>query len=412
MQRLTPILLVLLSSASPQVGLLVPSAIAQPASPAGLSEADLEELLAPIALYPDPLLANVLAAACYPDELMEAKQANGNAATIDAASWEPAVKAVAKIPDLIGMLTQYPEWTTALGEAFILQSQDVMAAAQRLRARAYANGALQTTEQQVVTSDNDTIVIVPAQPDVIYVPTYNPSVVYVDNDDDELLAGVIGFGIGITAGIIIGNNMDCDWYGGGCCFGCGWGHWGGGNDVNININNNNVNINNIKNNGNRWKANETKINQGIRNGQPRALNSYRGVGTGRSNASIPSREANAKPIAQRPAPRPSQLQSRPNRDTSRETIRTNQVPSRPQSIPAKRPDSMKRPEMPKARPSVPPSVPPVVQNPTGSHSPTGVRTRQSLPPKRAINAFDPNDGAANRGASSRGGGSRGTRKGR
>jgi len=387
--------------------MLVPNAMAQPASTAGLADADLDELLAPIALYPDPLLANVLAAVCYPDELIEAKQANGDTAKIDAASWEPAVMAVAKIPDLIGMLTQYPEWTTALGEAFILQSEGVMTSVQRLRARAYANGALQTTQQQVVTADNDTIVIVPAQPDVIYVPTYSPSVVYVDNNNDELLAGVIGFGIGITAGIIIGNNLDCDWHGGGCCYGCGWGRWhGGGNNVNVNINNNNfnnVNVNNIKNNGNRWKANQTKINQGIRNGQPRALNSYRGAGEGRSKASIPSRESGAKPISMRPAPRPSQVQARPNRDNNRAATPTNNLPARPQALPAKRPDSMKRSETPRPRPS----VPPVVRNPTGSQSSTGVRTRQSVPAKPTINAFQPSTGAANRGATSRGAGSRG-----
>jgi len=281
-----------------------------------LSAADFEELLAPIALYPNPLLANVLAASVYLSELAEAAGASGNAAIIDAAPWEPSVKAIAKILDALTMLTRYPKWTAAVGEAFIPQSQDAMAAVQRLRARACANGAPQTTQQQVMQAQGDTIIIMPGQPDIIYVPTYQPSIVYVDNSSYEVAAGVIGFGVGIAAGIIIGNKMDCDWHGGGCGNGCGFGHWGGHGNVDVDIDIGDItinqnNINNIKNNGNKWKANNDKMATSLRNSTSQAVSAYKGIGTARpSSVRVPNATSNARLIADRPAPRSSQAASR------------------------------------------------------------------------------------------------------
>lgn len=412
MSQLASAFLICLFTGMPLPNPFVPIAAGCQPSPGAadrLSDADLEELLAPIALYPDPLLANVLAASCYPNELAEAAKVAGNEGAIDAASWEPSVKAIAKIPDALKMLTQYPEWTAALGEAFILQSPDVMAAAQRLRARAYANGALATTEQQVVQAQGDTIIISPAQPEVIYVPTYQPSVVYVDNDDDEILAGVIGFGIGITAGLIIGNNMDCDWYGGGCCFGCGWGHhWGGHGDVDVDIdinnNFNNVNINNIKNNGNSWKANDTKLNASLRDGKPQNLGSFKGVGsTGGTSARIPNRATNAKPIAQRPPASPSTVKARPaNANRQGTTGGTATVPNRPAARPVNRPAEMNRPAAPKAKPSIPPANRAAERpQPANRPAPKAAPSR----PAAGQGAFGGgSQKAASRGNSSRGGG--------
>lgn len=359
-------------------------------APQGLPPSDLEELLAPIALYPDPLLANVLTAACYPDELQQAKSGQGKAE-----DWEPSVQAVAKIPDALKMLTDYPEWTKALGEAFIVQSKDVMAAVQRLRARAYANGALHTTEQQIVVPQNDTIIIQPAEPEVIYVPSYQPSVVYVnDDDDDEWAAGAIGFGLGITAGLIIANNVDCDWWGGGCCWGCGWGH----GDVDIDINRGDINIdnsrvNNIKNNGNQWKPNQNKLGADIKAGNATSLNNYRGVASGRAkSANIPNRAANAKPIAAKSAPRPSNV-----------TRQRQQAANRPAAQPMTRPDSMNRPQTPQARPSIPPASqrPPAAR----SGSDWGVGSRPATPSQQRPSAYSGGGGtqrAASRGSSSRG----------
>ena len=142
-----------------------------------LSQADLEEMLGPIALYPDTLLANVLAAAVYPDELVAAHtyiKGGGAPATIDQQPWEAPVQSIAKVPEALNFLVDNIEWTTAIGEAYIAQSQDVMAAVQSLRAKAKAGGALQTSEQMAVVESGSNIIIEPSQPDVIYVPQYDP----------------------------------------------------------------------------------------------------------------------------------------------------------------------------------------------------------------------------------------------
>lgn len=369
----------------------------------GLSGADLEELLAPIALYPDPLLANVLAASCYPDELSQASRGSGNAS-----DWEPSVQAVAKIPDALKMLTSHPEWTKAVGEAFILQSPDLMAAVQRLRARAYANGALKTTQQQIVIPQNDTIIIQPAQPEVIYVPSYQPSVVYVDNQDDNAAAGVIGFGLGITAGLIIANNVDCDWGHGGCCYGCGWGH--GHGDVDININNNQFNnnqINNINNNGNSWKPNQTKLGNDIRSGNATSLNSYKGIGTGQwTGAAVPNRSTNAVPIARTAAPRPSQTAA-----TRSNGYGAASAPVRPQGQSTYRPESMNRPPAQRAMPSVPPTSQRSFEQPSGGGWDSSSRSApsRSYPSAYGGGAGSGSSRSASRGSSSRGSHSRGGR---
>lgn len=369
----------------------------------GIPPADLEELLAPIALYPDPLLANVLTAACYPEELAQAASGQGNSA-----DWEPSVQAIAKIPDALKLLTDYPDWTRALGEAFILQSKDVMAAVQRLRARAYASGALESTEQQVVHAQQDTIIIQPAQPDVIYVPTYQPSVVYVDDDDDEVVAGVIGFGLGITAGLIIANNVDCDWHGGGCCYGCGWGH----GDVDIDINRGDINIdnsqiNNIKNNGNQWKPNQNKLGSDIKAGRPTSLNNYRGVSSGRAtNATVPNRAAGAKPIAGRSAPKPSQT-TRSRQQAAQQTG----AATRPSAQPVNRPSGMQRQS---TTPAAQPSIPPASQRPPAARPASGFDGARPAPTGSRPSAFS-NSGnterSASRGASSRGSRSAGSSRG-
>lgn len=225
------------------------SAVAQPATPqtavaqpgagsttAKLDAAELEQLLGPIALYPDELLANVLAASVYPDEVAEAAKLvsmGADKSVIDSRTWEPPVKAIAKIPDVITMLGEFPEWTTALGQAYLTQAQDVMAAVQSLRKKAQGTGALQTTEQQKVIVEKETVYIESSDPQVVYVPSYQPSVVYVDDDDDDVIAaGLIGFGTGIVVGAVWAD-LACDWN-----HGCiGW-----GNDVNVDINRGDINI--------------------------------------------------------------------------------------------------------------------------------------------------------------------------
>jgi hypothetical protein len=156
-----------------------------------LSPQDLDNLVAPVALYPDPVLGQLLAASTYPLELVEAQQwMQQNAGLqgrqrVDAArqqNWEPSVQAMVAFPDVLAMLNRDIRWTTDLGNAFLNQQADVMASIQRMRARAQSNGRLQNTPQQRVTTESQdgqsAIEIQPADPQVVYVPSYNPAYVW------------------------------------------------------------------------------------------------------------------------------------------------------------------------------------------------------------------------------------------
>ncbi|HVO98118.1 MAG TPA: DUF3300 domain-containing protein [Bryobacteraceae bacterium] len=202
---------------------------AQPAPRTVLSAQQLDNLVAPLALYPDPLLSQVLVAATYPLELVQANQwlqqnrhLTGTA-LMDAAkqqNWDPSVQALVAFPDVLARLNQDVQWTTDLGNAFLAQQADVMAAIQRLRARAQANGKLQTTPQQTVSNQTQdgqpAITIQPADPQVIYVPTYDPAYIWgapAWGYYPPLFYPSYGFGFGF--GIPIGG------------FFLGWGGWGG-----------------------------------------------------------------------------------------------------------------------------------------------------------------------------------------
>jgi Protein of unknown function (DUF3300) len=164
----------------------------EPTSAPLLSPEQLDNLVAPIALYPDPLLGQVLAASTYPLEIVEAQQwLQQNSGLrgqqlIDAArqqNWDPSVAGLVAFPDAMALLTRDIHWTTDLGNAFLAQQADVMAAIQRMRARAQQSGTLQSTAQQVVTSQPvpggpPAIQIQPADPQVVYVPQYNPAYVW------------------------------------------------------------------------------------------------------------------------------------------------------------------------------------------------------------------------------------------
>ncbi len=194
------------------------------------SAAELEQLVAPIALYPDPLIATILPAAVYPLEIVQAARfvANtNNLINLDGQPWDDNVKAVAKVPEVIQKMNDDLQWTMELGEAFLAQGNDVMEAIQYLRGQARAAGTLQSTPQQIVVVTNtivertyeqsivyvtNTIVqVVPANPQVIYVPYYNPTVIYVPPPGPP---PVVTFAVGISVGFIMANN--CNWYYGGC----------------------------------------------------------------------------------------------------------------------------------------------------------------------------------------------------
>src|SRR5579872_1479181 len=156
-----------------------------------LSPDQLDDLVAPIALYPDPLLSQVLVASTYPLEVVEAEQwlksnpsLQGQQVT-DAAKqqdWDASVQAMVAFPNVLDQLTQDVRWTTDLGNAFLAQQSDVMAAVQRMRARAQANGRLSSTPQETVSvaADNgqSAIEIMPTDPQVIYVPMYDPAYIW------------------------------------------------------------------------------------------------------------------------------------------------------------------------------------------------------------------------------------------
>ncbi|WP_096512086.1 DUF3300 domain-containing protein [Pseudomonas izuensis] len=259
------------------------------AKDAVFTQEQLDQMLAPIALYPDPLLAQVLMASTYPGEIAEAvtwskahPDAKGDDAVKQVANqtWDPSVQALVAFPQVLATLGQDPVWVQRLGDAFLAQPDDVMGGVQRLRRQAQAAGNLQSNQYQNVTvqavappapapttssapapapapaSSSSTIIIQPADPQVVYVPTYNPTTTYgtwpypasppvyyppppAYYPGSALVAG-LAFGTGVA--IVASLWGDCDW---------------GNNDVDIDVNRyNNINRNNqITNNQNKWQHN-------------------------------------------------------------------------------------------------------------------------------------------------------------
>ncbi len=161
-----------------------------PASAASpLAAEQLERLVAPIALYPDPVVAQILMAASYPLEIVEAdrwRQIPANAAlkgdaltaALQQQSWDPSIKSLVPFPQVLHMMDSNLDWTEQLGDAFLAQQADVMDAIQRLRQRAQAANSLGSTPQQTVLTEDQEIMIEPANPEIVYVPAYNPWCVY------------------------------------------------------------------------------------------------------------------------------------------------------------------------------------------------------------------------------------------
>jgi Protein of unknown function (DUF3300) len=216
---------------------------AQQAGPTGysgqgvpLSAAELQQLVAPIALYPDSLVAQILAAATFPDQVAFASgwlQQNKNLAgatlmqAVDAQPWDPSVKALTQFPSVLDNAAKNLSWTSALGEAYGTQGADVMTAVQVLRAQAQTAGNLKSGSQiTVVQQSPQVIVIQPANPQVVYVPQYNPTVVYGTpyvtpgySTAAVVTTAVVAFGVGIAVGAMM-NNGCCGW--GYSSWNCGW----------------------------------------------------------------------------------------------------------------------------------------------------------------------------------------------
>lgn len=156
--------------------------IGAPAAGAPLTAGELERLVAPVALYPDPLLALILPAATRPSDIVLAAryvERGGDPNAVDAQPWEDSVRALVRYREVLVYLDDNLEWTRSLGDAFLDQREDVMAAIQTLRARAHEQGLLSSSSQQEVLIESEEIRIVPAQPTVIYVPRYDPEILYV-----------------------------------------------------------------------------------------------------------------------------------------------------------------------------------------------------------------------------------------
>src|ERR1700691_4113051 len=198
-----------------------------PPPPATLSTDQLNQLVAPIALYPDALVAQILAASAYPTQIVEEErfiQQNPNlkdkdlADAVNKQDWDPSVKALAQFPSVLANMDKNLSWTSSLGDAYVNQQQDVMDAVQTMRAQAQKAGHLSSNEQENVTTEGNTIAIEPATPDVVYVPAYDPWLVYgypivaypgwypypgIFYDGPGLFFGV-GFGIGFFRGVGVG----------------------------------------------------------------------------------------------------------------------------------------------------------------------------------------------------------------
>jgi len=281
------------------------------AAAAKIPAEQLDSLVAPIALYADPLLSQVLVACTYPLEIVQLQQWLGKNKTLkdkalaDAVKkqeWDASIQSLAPLPDVAKYLAENIKWTTDLGNAFLAQQADVMDAVQRMRKKAQDKGNLNSTEQQKVETkviENKQVIIVqPASPEVVYVPSYNPTVVYgapaypyppvAYPPPGYYAAGMaISFGVGMAMGAA---------FGGGWGWGCGWG--GGNNNIYVNNNNNfvrnsnaNINRNNLSNrSGNTWQHNPQH-----RGGAPysnrQTANRYGGTARGDS---LSNRQANAR----------------------------------------------------------------------------------------------------------------------
>ena len=170
---------------------------------------ELDRLLAPIALYPDPLLAQILPASTYPTEVADAEvwlRSGGDVSRIDEQDWAESVRAIAHYPRVLQMMAENMDWTANLGDAFLNQPEDVTSSIQRLRWRARAVGNLVSNAEQSVIIEGDYIQIVPAQPQYMYVPQYDTSVVYVQA---PTVSPFINFGFGLVIGGWL--SMDFDW---------------------------------------------------------------------------------------------------------------------------------------------------------------------------------------------------------
>lgn len=382
------------------------------------SPEQLDNLLSPIALYPDPLLAQFLVAATFPDQVEEAARyvraygQNG----VDDQNWDVSVRAVAHYPTVVQMMADKIDWTTSVGQAYVNQSTNVASSVQRLRHMARSAGNLQSTEQQEVLEHDNYIAITPYQPQYIYVPVYDPAIIYYRR---PYWGPAITFGIGFPIGAWL--NLDFRWgYGGGWggvyytgwrqggwgrdCWNCGWINRSRSrvtivnnvyinnryNDIHVNRNviNRHVNANNL----NRYNSVHRDVNYNnvqVNNDRANRMNNNIRrpnirVGNGSSGRPNPSPGGNTRPGVSnkiidrnidRSNPRIDQYRGR---DINARNDRSPAVQQRPVPGPAQSPES--RPNVPQSQTRRP------VQPPQSRQAP---QSQASRPTPRA---FSPKEG--------------------
>jgi hypothetical protein len=348
-----------LAAALVAVGTLPPliPALAAPVAPAvaeNFSAEQLDSLLAPVALYPDPLLAQALMAAAYPVQIVQAqrwlddpahKSLSGGTLeqALQSQNWDPSVKSLIPFPQVLAMMSAQLEWTQQLGYAMSTQESDVMDSVQRLRLQARNSGSLTSTPQQTVTNDGPTVIIQPAEPSVVYVPVYNPSVVYgawpyptyppvyFPPPPGYVVGTALAFGVGVAIA--------------GGLWNIGYPNWRHGN-VNININRwNTVNINRPPINSPAWRPPATTLPARVNGpvGRPGGSSGLPANAVGRPAVKVPSGAVNrptqtpaqlparptGTPVARpSPAGRPAQLPARANTPSPRPTPTTPQAQNR------------------------------------------------------------------------------------
>jgi len=311
----------------------MPRAAAAEAEPAAEAEAPisqekLDSLLAPIALYPDQLLTQALMASTYPLDVVEAarfvkdnKELKGEELdkVVAEKNWDPSVQSLTAFPQVLEMMNDKLEWTQELGNAFLADEKRVLQTVQGLRQKAEAAGNLQSNEEQKVVKEQSIIIIEPAKPDVVYVPTYNPTVVYGTwwapmyppyywppppyYYPRPVLYGAVGFGIGLAIGANHWGWCNAGWRGG---------------DVNINIDRNNTFINNNKEFQNRAKSGNWQHNpsqrKGVAYGDAKTREQFR---KSDPNAAASRRDARGFESGSRDAQRPDRGGSAGTRDMQR-----------------------------------------------------------------------------------------------
>jgi hypothetical protein len=395
------------------IGTLPPPipALAAPAPPAAVENFSVEQLdalLAPIALYPDPLLAQVLMASAHPVQIVQAqrwlddparKSLSGDALeqALQAENWDPSVKSLIPFPQMLAMMSAQLDWTQQLGYAMSTQEVDVMGSVQRLRLQAQSSGTLASTPQQIVTNDGPMVIIQPAEPAMVYVPVYDPSVVYgawpypsyppvyFPPPPGYVVGPALAFGVGVAIAAGLWN--------------VGYPNWRYGN-VNVNVNRwNTINVNRPPVNSPAWRPSATTLPVRVSGpvGRPGGAAGLPANAVGRPAVKVPSGAVN------RPTQPPTQL------------------PARPAGTPTARPSPAERPAQLPARANTPAARPtptiPQAQNRSGSFSSGAfngisegqragqyaVRGSQSVQSRQPVSAPAGGGGTRNVGGAARGG---------